>query len=299
MALINTFRFIISHPLNRNNKLGALLRWVGWQIRSRLASGPLVVNFVNEAKLLVTPGMTGATGNIYCGLHEFEPMAFVLHMLRKGDLFVDVGANIGSYTVLAGAVIGARCISIEPIPETYEDLMQNIRINGIENIIRAYNCGIGKEDGVLRFTVSLDTADHVAVATERNAEKTIQVEIKKLDTIIGNLKPALMKIDVEGYETEVIASADDILSQPTMNAVIMELDGYGRRYGFDETLLHRRMIAYDFAPCSYSPFDRKLIVLDDNNKRSGNNLYIKKQNIDSVRERLFIAPPLYINGTTI
>jgi FkbM family methyltransferase len=298
MAIINTFRFITSHPLNRNNKLGALLRWAGWQIRSRLASGPLVVNFVNEAKLLVKPGMTGATGNIYCGLHEFEPMAFILHML-KDDLFVDVGANIGSYTILAGAVIGTRCISIEPIPDTFENLMQNIRINGIENIVRAYNYGIGKEDGVMRFTAHLDTMNRVAVDADSNAQKTIQVEIKKLDTIIAKLKPALMKIDVEGYETEVIASADDILSQPTMNAVIMELDGYGKRYGFDETLLHRRMMDYDFAPCSYSPFDRKLIVLNDNNKRSGNNLYIKKQNIDSVRERLFTAPLLYIHGTTI
>jgi hypothetical protein len=41
------------------------------------------------------------SGNIYAGLHEFGDMAFVLHFLRAGDLFADVGANIGSYTVLA------------------------------------------------------------------------------------------------------------------------------------------------------------------------------------------------------
>ena len=111
--------------------------------------------------------------------------------------------------------------------------------------------------------------------------------------------PILIKIDVEGYETEVIASADDILSQPPIKAVIMELEGYGKRYGFDETMLHSRMIDYDFAPCSYAPFDRKLIVLDDNNKRYGNNLYIKKQNIGSVRERLLTAPAVHIHETTI
>jgi FkbM family methyltransferase len=299
MALIDTFRFIISHPLNRNNKRGALLRWFGWQIRSRLASGPLEVNFVNESKLLVKPGMTGATGNIYCGLHEFEPMAFVLHMLRKGDLFVDVGANIGSYTVLAGAVIGARCISIEPIPEAFGNLMQNIRINRLENLVQLYSCGVGKDDGVRRFTSDLDTMNRVAVDSDRCDQKTIQIEIRKLDAIIAGLKPTLVKIDVEGYETEVIASAGDILSEPTINAVIMELEGYGRRYGFDESMLHSRMIDYDFAPCSYAPFNRKLIVLDDNNKRYGNNLYIKKQNIDSVRERLLTAPPVHIHGKTI
>lgn len=45
--------------------------------------------------------MTGATGNWYCGLQEYEDMSFVLHALRPGDLFVDVGANIGSYSILA------------------------------------------------------------------------------------------------------------------------------------------------------------------------------------------------------
>lgn len=54
--------------------------------------------------------MTGATGNIYVGLHEFEDMAFLLHVLRRTDLFVDVGANIGSYTILAGGAAGAKLL---------------------------------------------------------------------------------------------------------------------------------------------------------------------------------------------
>jgi hypothetical protein len=43
--------------------------------------------------------MTGATGNVYYGLHEFQDMAFVTHYLREGYLFADIGANIGSYSV--------------------------------------------------------------------------------------------------------------------------------------------------------------------------------------------------------
>ena len=63
--------------------------------------------------------MTGATGNIYTGLHEFEDMMFLLHLLRPGDIFVDAGANIGSYTVLASAVVGAKSISFEPVPPLF------------------------------------------------------------------------------------------------------------------------------------------------------------------------------------
>ena len=62
---------------------------------------PVVVNYINDSRLLVQTGMTGATGNIYTGLHEFEDMGFALHFLQEGDYFIDLGVNVGSYTVLA------------------------------------------------------------------------------------------------------------------------------------------------------------------------------------------------------
>ena len=82
--------------------------------------------------------MTGATGNIYAGLHEFADMAFTLHFLRPDDLFMDVGANVGSYTLLASGVCKARTISFEPYPETMAALRRNIDLElesaGIEFI---------------------------------------------------------------------------------------------------------------------------------------------------------------------
>ncbi|HEX9953226.1 MAG TPA: hypothetical protein VGB53_15755, partial [Rubricoccaceae bacterium] len=111
-----TFAFLMHHPLAQRHRVRALGRWVGWQVRSRTLGTSIAIDFANDSQLWVAPGMTGATGNLYAGLHEFEDMAFVLHALRPTDLFVDVGANVGSYTVLAGAAIGARCESFEPVP---------------------------------------------------------------------------------------------------------------------------------------------------------------------------------------
>lgn len=118
-AVINKakfFQFMLNHPLNQGSIRSTLKRFLYWQLGSRLVMGDVLVPFVDNTLLRVRPGMTGATCNIYVGLHEFEDMAFVLHLLRSGDLFVDIGANIGSYTVLAGGAVGAKCISVEPIP---------------------------------------------------------------------------------------------------------------------------------------------------------------------------------------
>ena len=131
LSFIKTLRFIWRHPLNASRRLSALKRWFFWQLGSRLVPGPVAVNFVNGARLLVKPGMTGATQNIYCGLQEFEEMAFLLHFLRKDDLFLDIGANIGSYTILAASSVGARTMAVEPIPITFSVLIENILLNGV------------------------------------------------------------------------------------------------------------------------------------------------------------------------
>ena len=116
--MIKTLNFIISHPLNRKNKLQAIKRFICWQVKSRFDSGFHKMQFGEKSFILAKKGLTGATGNIYCGLHEFIDMAFVLHFLRQGDIFLDVGANIGSYSILAGSEIGCSVYSFEPILST-------------------------------------------------------------------------------------------------------------------------------------------------------------------------------------
>jgi FkbM family methyltransferase len=289
-------RFITEHPLNRKRKVASMLRLVSWQLGSRIASGPVTINFVNDAKLLVRPGMTGATGNIYTGLHEFEDMAFVLHVLRTSDLFVDVGANVGSYTILASAALGVKTIAFEPIPTTYGHLVDNIDLNGVHDLVIAHNIGVGAERGELIFTSSLDTVNHVLGAAESDIAST-KIAVNTLDEMLGESRPTVIKIDVEGFETRVIDGAAKALSRDTLLAVVMELNGSGERYGFDESTLHARMLGYAFRPFTYSPFTRQLLSLEGKKSTSGNTLYIK--NLERVQERLVSAQPFTVLGHTI
>ncbi len=103
--LRKTLRYILVHPLSKRNRTKAFLKYLCWQIGYRLNPYPIIYPFVEKSKLIIAKGMTGATGNIYVGLHDFEKMGFLLHLLRPEDLFADVGANIGSYTILASGVI--------------------------------------------------------------------------------------------------------------------------------------------------------------------------------------------------
>lgn len=286
MNVLDSLGFITRHPLTRHARRAALTRWFRWQLGSRLLPGPVIVPFVNDARLIVQPGMTGATGNIYCGLHEFDDMALVLHALRPDDLFVDVGANVGVYTVLAGAAAGARCISIEPVPATFAWLQQNIAINRFDARARPLNIGIGRANGTLRFTRGHDTTNHV-VSDGEAAVDTIDVPVQTLDTVV-DAEPAIIKIDVEGFETDVIAGAGHVLAARGLLAVIMELNGAGARYGYDEDALHQSMIERGFESCRYHPRDRKLVSLGGAQAAGGNTLYVR--DIARLQERVRTAP---------
>lgn len=292
---LDTVRFILSHPLNRARPGRALARYLQWQVSSRLASGPIAVPFVNDSRLLVARGMTGATGNIYCGLHEFADMAFLLHCVKPGDRFVDVGANIGSYTVLAAVAGCGDCISVEPAPTTFESLKRNIAINGFQDVVRALNIGIGASTGHLRLTTGLDTVNHVLAETEGG--EAVEIEVRPLDDLLGSIEaPTLLKIDVEGFESEVMAGAERTLDSGSVLAVIMELNGSGARYGFDDATLHRTMLGHGFQPMTYEPFARQLASLADRNAADGNTLYVR--DVHAVEERLTSAPRFHMwNGS--
>ena len=297
MGILTTLRFVTDHPLNAGRRFGALGRFTRWQIGSRLLPGSAVaVPFVNHSRLLVTPGMTGATGNIYTGLHEFEDMGFLLHALRKEDLFVDVGANVGSYTVLAGAAIGAHCLSVEPLPVTYDHLLDNVYLNRMQDRVTALNIGLGREEGVLRFSSGEDTMNHVLAEDETGTAAT-EVPVRCLDAVVGDREPAVLKIDVEGFETEVILGGAETLARPSLLAVIMEMNGSGQRYGYDEAATHRAMLDHGFRTFSYRPLARELVPLDAANDTSGNTLYLK--DLDQVTERIKSAPPFRSRGIDV
>src|ERR1035437_5920947 len=128
--LLNILKFIIKHPLSGKHKIKALYKFFRWQFTQLISPRLVVQPFIGKTKLWARKGMEAATANIYTGLHEFNEMGFLLHFLQPGDTFVDVGANIGAYSILASGVIGSRTISIEPVPTTFNTLQKNIVLNG-------------------------------------------------------------------------------------------------------------------------------------------------------------------------
>jgi FkbM family methyltransferase len=170
--------------------------------------------------------------------------------------------------------VGARVLAIEPIPGTFAWLTRNIAVNGLGERVRAHNLGLGRREGRLRFTGGLDTVNHV-LAEGESAEDVLEVPVRTLDAMLDGQSPTLIKMDVEGFESEVLAGAVRTLADRGLLAVIMELNGSGGRYGSDEDALHEAMLGQWFETLRYRPFERVLEPLHGARSGGGNTLYVR------------------------
>jgi len=289
----NLYQLVRVHPLTRNMIWMTFIRILCWQLAVRLLhKSSFIVKWVDTSRLVMEKGLVGATGNHYFGLHEFEDMSFLLHFLSKDDLFVDIGSNVGSYTVLAGAVREARVIAVEPIPETYRRLMDNININGISNRTHAVNIGLGAEDGMLKFSNGLDAENHVINFDQFDLTNSIDIPVRRLDDLLVNERPVMIKLDVEGFESEVIRGGGRVFASPQLQALIIELNGSGLRYGYDENNIRDQLEKFGFNLCKYDPYSRLLRLIDRNELPTNNSLYVR--DLKKIQSRLSNASRFHV-----
>jgi len=90
--------------------------------------------------------------------------------------------------------------------------------------------------------------------------------------------------------------ASNVLRNKQLNAVIMELNGSGERYGYDENLILQMMLDLGFKTYSYDPLKREILELHGKNLNSGNTLFLRDE--AEVRKRLEAAPKVTVHGKT-
>jgi FkbM family methyltransferase len=231
--------------------------------------------------------MYGATQNVYCGLNDFADMSFVIHYLRENDIFLDVGANVGAYTVLASAAARARSYAFEPSPAAIQSLHGNVALNRIADRVNIEPYAIGRAPGSVSFATGGASAMH-HIGSDGSGSR---IEMRTIDSY--HLSPAIMKIDVEGYEAEVLAGAIETASRPELVAIITENSDDSGKYGDGIESVSSFMSRHGFTAFTYDPWRRNFTT----KRNSDNTLYLR--DIEKVKRRVAEAEPFHVFGRPI
>ena len=274
---LNTIAEITRHPSNTGRRAGAVLKYLRWNFGHRALGTDYIMPLVGTARLILSDRQNYATLVYTCQLWGFAEQAFLLHFLRPDDLFVDVGANVGGYTVLASAVAGARSMAFEPVPSTFAELQRNVRLNDIGHLVQAYCCALGETAGKSRMTAHRGGLNHMVFDADalQPVAETVEVATDRLDSMLDGAPCQAIKMDAEGFELSILRGAPDTLSRASLQAIVVELNSSGTRYGVTDDHVHQSIIQFGFEPCSYNARTRELAVLPSYNRRGLSTLYIR------------------------
>jgi len=177
--------------------------------RSKINWSNLIVD-VNGYKLSLIPNDAGISTELALfGTHEPLNTKMLASQLRKDMVCLDIGANIGYYTLLESKIVenNGKIIAIEPSPINFGQLQKNIEMEGATNI-EVYNLAGGDKDGKIKFLLKKQSNLSRIVSEDeiKPSDNIVEVPIRKLDSFLEERsldKLDFLRMDVEGYELNI------------------------------------------------------------------------------------------------
>jgi len=154
-------------------------------------------------------------GNSICSQGIWEPLslAAALQIMEdhKSKAFLDVGANHGIFSIVVGGMSGCSCIAVEPMPQNYQILTENLQLNPATKV-KTFQCAATAENTRVCLSSERPGAEAWTKIIGHDAHQDMKsVEGRPLSQILQDAKcqqVRLMKIDVEGFEVEVLKGLD-------------------------------------------------------------------------------------------
>lgn len=200
---------------------------------------------VGNARIMLNPQDPVISGALTFGVYEKSEIELMRRFCRPGRVMVDIGANVGLYTAIAGLGVGpsGRVIAFEPEPESFRFLQNTVSANELTNTLTV-QAAASSENGKTRlFTSSANRGDHRMYWSDR-ADGSVEVDVLRPDDYLesqGVVAVDIIKIDVQGFEGHVIAGLERTIRHSPRLVMLMEFWPLGlSSAGTDPVeLLHR------------------------------------------------------------
>jgi len=171
------------------------------------------------------------SGALTFGIYEKSEIAFMRRVCKPGQVMIDVGANIGLYTAIAGLALGSagRVIALEPDPESFHFLEKTVHANRLTNA-RLVQAAASDRTGMARLFLSSENRGDNRLYENNLADDSIEIKTLRLDDYLeaeGVTTVDIIKIDVQGFEGHVIAGLEKTILRSPRLVMLMEFWPFG------------------------------------------------------------------------
>ncbi len=211
--------FTWKHPANRGHRLGRTLSAVRFQLMGRLFGRRARATVGDRSVIEADARVYHSARALYANPVDWNEMHAWSSALGPGSLFVDVGANVGLYTILA-IEAGAEVIAVEPSRIARDRLDSNLRLNGYT--AEVVPAALGETEGTLRLTTALDNQNHLVLDGDSDGLESEEVPVLTLDGLAGERTIDGLKVDVEGAELLVLRGARGLLADRRIKLIQLE-----------------------------------------------------------------------------
>jgi len=216
------------------HRLGALGRRAAWELWYKAAGRPFDLPIDANIRIRCYPNSAEASALVRGGLdYDYHNTQFMRRYLRPGDAVLDIGANIGVYSLLAGELVGraGRVDAFEPSPQMRRRLAENIALNRSSQVV-VHPWLAAAVSGQARFADATTKSGRRRVPLPGELATTVVgVEAVRLDEVAGHLRYALMRLDVAGGEASALQGAMEMLRESNPPALLVALDQALADYG--------------------------------------------------------------------
>jgi FkbM family methyltransferase len=211
----------------------------------------------------------------------FETEVF-RRLCRQGDFVVDIGANIGWYSIIASRLVGqtGKVVAFEPDPTNLQILKKNVALIANAAEVEIHDLALADRKSSVKLFLCPDNLGDHRLFDDGTGRDVVLVGVDTLDLLFGDVprRPTLVKSDTQGSEAKILRGADKLFAEAWRPVLILEFWPYGLTNSGDEPLqFFRQLVTLGYDMYEVNERNPKLVRLSQENirRRLGSNLQVE------------------------
>ena len=226
--------------MTRINQLGKLKRFgvlgsavlvgrgINYYTRKYLLGRKLFVRGIHGYHMRLRLDDPGLSKDIAIRGTREEQLKYIIDReVKPGDVVLDLGANIGYYTIMLAKLVGSsgKIYAMEPEPRNFDLLQENIKLNQVEAIVESFHMGASDSQGVGKLYLSKYSNIHSFLShddEDPDNSHFVEVLLTDVSTFVQGKRPVdMLRMDIEGYEVEVIQGLEKAIKDGSFSGRIL------------------------------------------------------------------------------